>query len=558
MLAPISLVGVQAADERPNVILIMTDDQGYGGLSAHGHPTVKTPHLDQLHEESVKLHNFHVDPSCAPTRSALMTGRYSTRTGVWHTIAGRSLMAPGERTIAEVLADSGYRTALFGKWHLGDNAPLRPVDQGFHHVLRNGGGGVHQTPDYWGNDYVDDTYYQNGRPVTFRGHNTDVLFNNLIEFVRRNRNRPFFCYVPTPAVHTPFNAPEEYREMYEEKGVEDELADFFGMMTHIDDNVHRLRNALQELNLEEETVLIFTTDNGIERVDDYAAGYRGVKGSQYEGGHRVPFMIRYPDGGIQGGQEIDTLTAHIDVLPTLAELCGAGPVESHRGPIDGKSLVPLLTGNAEDWPDRTLFMHSQWGQKRPEKWHKTAVMTDRWRLVDRDELYDMNEDRGQETNVAEEYPDVVKRLRKKYNQWWDSLKPRFDEYVRIEIGSNRDNPTRITAHDWRNPDGKVPWNQKLIKQLPAMNGWWAIRVAQAGRYRFTLRHAPPKANMELQAGQARLNVGNIERSRSVPDGAKAVSFEMTLDRGPARLKTWLENGDVSRGAFYVYVKRLDE
>ena len=554
-LMPAGEQTVEAAEERPNVILIMTDDQGFGDLGAHGHPKLETPHLDQLHEESVNLHNFHVDPTCSPTRAALLTGRYSTRTGVWHTIAGRSLMAPDERTIAEVLADHGYRTGHFGKWHLGDNAPLRPQDQGFHHVLMNGGGGVGQTPDYWGNTYFNDTYFQNGHPVTFRGFCTDVWFDNAIEFIRRNRNRPFFCYVPTNAAHGPFRAPDKYKNMYENKGIGGSRASFYGMLTNIDDNVGRMRKVLKNLDLERETIFIFTTDNGTAK-STFNAGLRGTKGSQYDGGHRVPFMIRYPEGGITGGRAIDRITAHIDVPPTLADLTGAGTIESKRGPIDGKSLVPLLTGEADNWPDRTLFVHSQRVQ-HPKTWRQTAVMTDRWRLVNKNELYDMKTDRGQQNNVADQHPDVVNRLQKEYNEWWNSLKPRFDEYVRISIGSHRDNPTRITAHDWHNPNSNSPWNQGAIKSMPEGNGWWAIRVEQAGRYRFTLRHMPQKADKTLQANRARLKVGAIERSRSVPDGATSVSFEVQLDRGPARLQSWLENDNTSRGAFFIHVERLN-
>ncbi len=546
---------LHGAEDRPNIILIMPDDQGYGDLGAHGHQKLDTPHLDQLHEESVRFHNFHVDATCSPTRAALLTGRYANRTGVWHTIAGRSLMAPGERTIAEVLSDHGYRTGHFGKWHLGDNAPLRPQDQGFQHVLRNGGGGVTQTPDYWGNDYFDDTYFQNGRPVTFRGFCTDVWFDNAIEFVRRNRNRPFFCHITPNAAHGPFRAPDEYREPYEEKGYNRRRAAFYGMITNIDDNVGRLRSELQSLGIEKETIFIFLTDNGtaIGNTDD---GLRGSKGSHYDGGHRVPFMIRYPDEGFTGGRTVDTLAAHIDLLPTFADLLDLGPIESPRGDVDGRSLVPLLNGNASNWPDRTLFMDRQRTQK-PKKWRSFAVMTDRWRLNGKNELYDMKEDRAQKNNVADQHPDVVKRLRKKYNQWWSSLEPRYDEYVRIEIGSTHENPARITAHDWHNPGSNVPWNQNKIKNMPEVNGWWAVRVARSGTYRFTLRHMPSKANKTLQATKARLKVGEVDQSKSVPDGATSVSFEVKLDPGPTRLQTWLENDNQSRGAFFIQVRRLD-
>ncbi len=550
---PFNLLG---ASSRPNVVLVITDDQGYGDLGCHGHPILETPNLDRLYQESVRLTDFHVDPTCSPTRSALMTGRYSTRTGVWHTIAGRSLLAPGERTIAEVLADHGYRTGHFGKWHLGDNYPLRPHDQGFDVALYNGGGGVTQTPDYWGNDYFDDTYYRNGQPVTFRGFCTDVWFDNALEFIERNRNRPFFAYITPNAAHGPFRAPEKYKEMYAEKGVENEARQgFYGMLTNIDDNMGRLMKKLETLNLANETILIFMTDNGSAR-GTYNAGLRASKGSHYEGGHRVPFFIRYPAGDIRGGRDVEEVTAHVDVLPTLAGLCDLPQPRSPRGPIDGDNLAALLKGNDADWPDRTLFVHSQRIQ-HPEKWRRAAVMTDHWRLLDKNKLYEITEDRGQRNNVAQKYPDVMTRLQNRYDAWWKSLRPRFDEYVRIVIGSKHESSARITAHDWHNPGSNTPWNQGQIKRMPEVNGWWAIDVSQRGRYRFTLRHQPPQAAKELEAKTARIKVGNREASKTVDTGATSVSFELELDKGPKRLQTWLKKGETSRGAFFVYVKRLD-
>ena len=544
---------------RPNVVLVMTDDQGYGDLAAHGHPLLKTPNLDRLYAESVRLTDFHVDPTCSPTRSALLTGRYSTRTGVWHTIAGRSLMAPGERTIAEMLAEAGYRTGHFGKWHLGDNYPLRPHDQGFHYALYNGGGGVTQTPDYWGNDYFDDTYFLNGRPVTFRGFCTDVWFDNALRFIERNRHRPFFVYIPTNAAHGPFRAPPEYVAMYEKLGVSGPQAAFYGMITNIDDNMGRLMRKLDELQLTENTILIFMTDNGSAR-RSHTAGLRAGKGSAFDGGHRVPFFIRYPAAGIEGGRDVDVLAAHIDLLPTLAELCGAEASGSPRGPIDGMSLVPLLLpGGTESsknrWPDRTLFVHSQ-RIEYPQKWRNTAVMTERWRLLNGNMLFDIEADRGQQNDVAGRHPQVVRRLRQAYDAWWNSLKPGFDEYVRIVIGSAHENPARLTCHDWHNADSRVPWNQQQVANMPQQNGWWAVRVAEAGRYRIVLRHQPPQAALPLQATRARLRIGSVEMTRPVPEGAAEVTFELDLTEGPARLQTWLEDGKVSRGAFFVEVERL--
>ena len=256
---------VQAQDarrKRPNVVLVMTDDQGYGDVAAHGNAMINTPNMDALYRQSVRLTDFHVDPTCSPTRSALMSGRYSTRTGVWHTIMGRSLMSTDELTIAEVFKAGGYRTGMFGKWHLGENYPLRPQDQGFDYVVCHGGGGVGQGPDWWGNDYFDDTYFRNGRPEKFTGYCTDVWFAEAMEFIERNKDRPFFAYLATNAPHGPLNVAEEYSRPYEQKGVTPNMAKFYGMITNIDENLGKLMRQLDRLGIAEETILIFMTDNG--------------------------------------------------------------------------------------------------------------------------------------------------------------------------------------------------------------------------------------------------------------------------------------------------------
>jgi arylsulfatase A-like enzyme len=183
--------------KRPNVVLVMTDDQGYGDLACHGNSIIKTPNLDALHAQSTRLTNFHVGPTCSPTRASLMTGRYCNRTGVWHTVMGRSLLRKDEVTMADVFRAGGYKTGIFGKWHLGDNYPFRPQDRGFDEVLIHKGGGIGNTQDYWGNDYFDDTYFRNGRPERFEGYCTDVWFTEAIKFIEANKDRPFFCYLPT-------------------------------------------------------------------------------------------------------------------------------------------------------------------------------------------------------------------------------------------------------------------------------------------------------------------------------------------------------------------------
>ena len=292
----------------------MTDDQGYGDLACHGNPVIKTPNLDALHARSVRFTNFHVSPTCAPTRSALMTGRYTNATGAWHTIMGRSLLHPDEVTIADCFRASGYRTGIFGKWHLGDNYPCRPQDNGFDEVLVNGGGGVWQTPDYFGNDYTDDWCFHNGKPEPYKGFCTDVWFENALKFMdgSSRQGKPFFCYIATNAPHGPMWAPDRYTAAYE--GVKNlKEPGFYGMIANIDDNAAKLVKFLRDRKLEQNTIFIYLTDNGTSSgAEVFNAGMRGQKGSPYEGGHRVPLFVSWPGGGLGSPRDIDKIgRAHV-------------------------------------------------------------------------------------------------------------------------------------------------------------------------------------------------------------------------------------------------------
>ena len=554
------------AADRPNVVLIMSDDQGYGDLRCHGNGVIRTPHLDTLHGESVRLTNFHVDPTCSPTRSALMTGRYSTRTGCWHTIMGRSLLFSGEVTMGDVFRRAGYRTAVFGKWHLGDNYPMRPQDRGFDETLVLGGGGITQTPDFWGNDYFDDTYFHNGRTERQQGYCTDVFFEAAQAFIETNRDRPFFVYLPTNVAHGPYNVADEYSRRYREAGVAPTMANFYGMIENLDENVGRLRALLRELELEQNTILIFMTDNGTAEGaaprrnetgswSGFNAGMRGQKGSQYDGGHRVPFFVRWPAGGIGGGRDEHRLAAHFDVLPTLAELCGLEIPA--RVALDGVSLAPLLRGNPADWPERTLFAHVQ-RQEIPPKWVRSAAMTDRWRLIDGKELYDLPADPGQQRDVAADHPEVVTRLREAYEAWWATLEPSFDDYGHLALGAEAADPVDLTCHDWHSD--QVPWHQGMIRAAPWANGYWVVLVTRPGRYEFTLRQQPREAAFPIQADRARVQVDEVEAETAIPEGATSVTLTLNLRAGPGRLQTWFTNAAEgrSRGAFFVSIRRLSD
>lgn len=539
----------QTQTRRPNVVLVISDDQGYGDLGRHGNPIIQTPALDRLYEQSIRLTQFHVDPTCSPTRAALMTGRYSARTGVWHTIMGRSLLRRDEVTVANVFAVAGYKTGIFGKWHLGDNYPFRPQDRGFQDSLVHGGGGIGNTPDHWGNDYFDDTYLQNGRLKPFDGYCTDVFFDAALQFIEDNKDRPFFAYIPTNVPHSPYNVDDSYSKLYRDREVAGTLADFYGMITNLDENVGKLMHRLEELGLEENTILIFMTDNGTAR-GDFAAGMRGQKGSEYDGGHRVPFFLRWP-GGLRGGRDIGRLTAHIDVLPTLIELCD---LEEPADPqVDGRSWGALLRGE-EGWPERVLFVQSH-RIEHPTPWRKSAVMTDRYRLVNGSELYDIVEDPAQEHDLAAQRRPVVDDLRQSYESWYENVSRRFGEYCSIVLGSQHENPSRLTSHDWHGE--VVPWNHRMIREAPDANGFWAVEASRQGRYRFTLCQRPDEEDFPIEAAVARLKVGDFDQSKTIPAGAAEVSFEATLEEGRTQLQTWLSReGGQSRGAFFVYVTYL--
>jgi arylsulfatase A-like enzyme len=543
---------------------VITDDQGYGDLGCHGNPVIQTPNLDRLHKQSIRLTDFHVDPTCSPTRSALMTGHYSTRTGVWHTIMGRSLLGKHEVTMADVFSAGGYSTGIFGKWHLGDNYPFRPQDRGFGEVLIHGGGGVGQGPDYWGNDYFDDTYFHNGKPKKYTGYCTDVWFDGAMKFIEANKEKPFFCYLTTNAPHGPYNVADKYAEPYRNKDIPN--PNFYGMITNIDENMGRLSKKLKSLELEKDTILIFMTDNGtaagFRRGKGFNAGMRGTKGSEYDGGHRVPCFIRWPSGGLQGGRDVDYLTAHIDLLPTLIALCG---LKKPRGvKFDGASLVHLLKNKSTGWLDRTLFVHSQ-RIEHPEKWRKSAVMTERWRLVNGKELHDIKADPGQKNNIADKHPKVVENLRRAYEDWWADLSKRFDEYCETIIGSDKENPVRLMSHDWHTP--KVPWHQGAVRNGMQANGFWAVEVARNGTYEFALRRWPIEVDKPINAAipggkaigatNARLMIADVDATKPIPANAHAVTFRVKLKAGKTRLQTWFtDDKGASRGAYYVYVKRL--
>jgi arylsulfatase A-like enzyme len=595
--------------KRPNVILVLTDDQGYGDLGCHGNGIVQTPNIDDFYAQSSRFTNYHVGPTCAPTRAGLFTGHYANSTGVWHTIGGRSLLRDDEWTIADAMKSAGWKTAIFGKWHLGDEYPYLPHYRGFGETLIHKGGGISQAPDYWGNDYFDDTYYHNGKPVKFSGYCTDVWFDKAVEFIEENRDNPFLCCITPNAPHSPYNVPEKYSDMYAGK-VPPARAAFYGMITNIDENFGKLRKKLQSLNIEDNTILVFMTDNGTScgcSLDDegfvsegYNAGMRGVKGWPYEGGHRTPFFIRWPRGGINKAADINNVTGNIDFMPTILDLCG---IDAGSRTFHGKSLVPLLEGGS--WQERTIVTDSQ-RLVNPVKWRLSSVMEDNYRLVNGSELYDLSSDPEQRHDISAQHQDIVIRLRDEYEKWWRLVSGKFEQEIPIPVGSKPDEQTVLCCHDWRfEPasaevladnlhnqrfdDCDTAWNQGHIRQGKRVNGYWEINVQTAGEYLVKLCRWPEESGHSIKQGlegddiqwrsdlispadywmyrggraldiiEAKLFVNGKEYAAEVKKDKISVDFRLRLVQGPARLKTLFTLSDNTKlGAYYVYVTRVPE
>ncbi|MDE2819027.1 MAG: arylsulfatase [Chloroflexota bacterium] len=545
---------------RPNVIFIITDDQGYGDIACHGNPILKTPNLDQMARQSVQLDDHHHDPLCSPSRAALLTGQYASRNGVWHVIQGRHLLDPRAITMADVFSANGYRTGMFGKWHLGDNYPFAPQFRGFDQTLCHRGGGIGELPDYWGNNYIDDCYYRDGEPVRFQGYCSDVFFDQAIRFMEADPGPPFFVYLATNAMHAPHIVPEQYAAPYRNLAIPEDRANFYGMIANFDENMGKLFRRLRELQLDENTMVIFTADHGTAAGFDpatgegYNAGLRGKKGAMYDGGHRVNCFFRW-QGELPAGKVVDSLTAHVDILPTLIELCGLeldGAIA-----FDGRSLAPQMRGETEQLPERTLFIHLQPDQ--PEKWRDCVVMRGPWRLINGTELYHLDSDKGQQRDISSEHPHVVRELRGEYETWWYSLQMPFSEYVHIPIDAARENPVLLSARDWHPTAGRVPWRQDWIADPDCdANGFWMIDLREAGQYELELRAYPREADLPAGATNARLLVGGAEYASACPESAAGVKFAVELEAGKTRLQTWLSNHKEgrARGAYYVYVTRL--
>ena len=442
------------AESRPNVIIVMPDDVGYGDFACHGNPNIKTTAVDAFWKESVRFTDFHVSPTCAPTRSALLTGRHEFKNGVTHTILERERLTPKATTLAQVLKSAGYATGIFGKWHLGDEAEYQPGRRGFDEVYIHGGGGIGQTypgscGDAPGNMYQNPAILHNGTFEKSKGYCTDLFFTQAITWMdaKRKAGAPFFTYLTPNAAHGPLQCPEAYFQKYQGK-VSDDAAKFFGMIENIDDNFGKLLAKLAEWGIAENTLVIFLTDNGgTVGTKIFNAGMRAGKGTPYQGGTRVPSLWRWP-AKFTGGRDVPALTAHVDIFPTLGQFLGLTFSSEVKQQVEGRSLVPLLAKPGAEWADRLLVTHvGRWpkGKMEESKYRGCSIRDARYTLVNNEELYDLQADAGEKANVLAAHPDEVTKLRAAYEQWWKDVQP-------LQVNENAVGPKA-------NPMKELYWKQ---------------------------------------------------------------------------------------------------
>ncbi|WP_298502498.1 arylsulfatase [uncultured Maribacter sp.] len=571
-------------EKSPNIIVIVTDDQGYGDIGCHGNAVIKTPNLDNFASQSLELTNFHVGTTCAPTRAGLMTGRNANRNNAWHTISGCSILLEDEETIAEVFKKNQYETAMFGKWHLGDNYPFRPEDRGFKTTFNLMGGGINQTPDYWNNTYFEDTYYRNSKPEKVKGYCTDVWFNEAIEYIDKSKEKPFFMYLALNAAHSPFNVPEKYAEMYSDAPLSDIQKRFYGMITNIDENFGKLVAHLKKEGVYDNTILVFTTDNGTaagitkgknkEPNTGYNAGLKGTKASHYDGGHRVPFFISWPNGNILQGEKINDLAAHVDMLPTLTEMAGISFNE--KKPLDGTSIAGLLTGK-EKAIDRMLVVDTQRNQL-PEKGRNSCVMSTEWRLVNGKELYNTIKDPGQKEDISNAHPEKVKEMQAFYDKWWKTIVPDV-RYAEIPLGDKAANPVLITVHDMHTKD-PIPWNQVQIREAKFFpKGYYSVNIKASGKYRIKMFRYPPESGLALNATtpaidggtytttlpkgtiinpiKARISIGKTTLNKDVDPTQPSVVLEGKFTIGSNKLESYfIDEKGKEISAYYTLIEKI--
>ncbi|MBL0745548.1 arylsulfatase [Chryseolinea lacunae] len=560
-----------AARNRPNIIFIMTDDQGYGDFGFTGNPYVKTPNIDKLAAKSTRLTNFHQSPVCAPTRASLLTGRYHQRTGVHDTYNNGAIMATDETTLAELLAAAGYKTAIAGKWHLGENYGHRPSEQGFLYSLIHHGGGIGQPGDPIENfvrtdsSYFDPVLYENNKPVKTKGYCTDIFTDAGIKFICENKSGPFFLYLSYNAPHTPLQVPQRYDDLYKDitfQSALDTQADkpwskmtakdkadarhAYALITNIDDNVGRVLAAVKSQGLESNTIIIFTTDNGNQQLR-FNTGFKGLKASVYEGGTRVVHLVS-GKGIVPENKESNALLAHVDVLPTLLEATGTTLPAGLT--LDGQSAWPILLGKKQT-AGRAFY--NAWNRGWPEPYQSAAFYRGDYKLVANNadgndlntfELYDLKTDPYEQNNLVTARKELATALKKSLDSVFADISPNPNlNPQRIQIGTIHENPVTLTRQDWAGL-GARNWNGE------GGSGVWTVSVKEDGYYDFKLINTK-----SIQKGvRAVVRLGQIQRSTVVRQSEATVSLSgIYLKKGDYDIESWFEQDSKVTAPYYLEV-----
>jgi arylsulfatase len=559
---------------RPNVIVVLSDDQGYGDFSCHGNPVLKTPALDRLYAESIRFSNFHVSPLCTPSRGQLMSGLDALHNKASTVGAGRGVMRRDIAIMPEVFKQNGYSTGLFGKWHLGDNYPDRPVDRGFQKAVWVKGWGLLSETEY-DNDYYKTRYLDGLEPKSSDKYCTDLWFDKGIEWMDEmcEKRQPFFTYLALNAPHGPFHAPKKDVQFYQGHVEKGSVASFFGMIKNIDQNMDKLDQWLEKRKIKDNTIVIFMNDNGgTGGISVYNAGMKGEKGSTYDGGHRAACFLRWPNGNFGEARTVGDAAQVQDLLPTFIDLLHLQVKGQNH--FDGESLRPVLED--QRMSDR-MFVVQYTEDERPQK-YSGCVVWNTWRLVGRNELYDIHTDIGQQHNIAAAHPEVLQKMLGFYEKWWSGITPEIDRLVPVIIGSEGENPTTLISNDWTNGYVNTQW---AVAQASgnADGGLWHIKAEKAGKYQLELSRWPFHLNRSLiVAGPEKAVGGSILRTgRALPiefgciavDGkqpmiakgaadAVAIQMEISIDAGDHTVQAWFKDKSSKDlcGAYYVRVKKL--
>lgn len=568
----------QGSRRRPNVVVIMVDDQALGDLSCMGNTALRTPNIDRLAESGVAFSSYYGCPLCSPARSSLLTGRYHYRTGVVDTSTGLSMMRPDEVNLAEVLGANGYRTFISSKWHLGDNYPLRPMDRGFQESLIAKDAIVAGIANPPNNSLFSPILYHNEQPVQTDGYITDIAFNAAFKFMEATRDQPYFLYLSTNVVHKPLQVARHYSEPFKAKGLDDYTATLYGEMVNLDENVGRLQAKLTQLGDTDDTIILYTVDNGPigergvgygpDGASRYNLGLRGGKGTIWEGGIKLPLFVAWPSR-LSSGKKCEQIASHIDVFPTVLEMCGVATPPERR--LDGRSLLPVMEGRAANWPERTLFFQQSRpdrGKRRyldePRLFANCAARGQKYKAVMTAEvpggpyfeqflqpvdfnstrLYDIENDPGENTDISKAHPDIVRKLRGEYEAWFLDVSRGISPAVRNVVGSPRQNPVLLTSQDLRGVRSALgPHTLEDAKRQAQSReahgyGYWAIEVPKRARYRITMQLTPVTVGKDkclwafpFREGEAFLRVGIVEKSQLVQEGATSITFDVTLEPG---------------------------